>query len=497
MNSNLLCFAFIIFAPVSLHARVKLNPLFSDGAVLQRGKPLPVWGTARSGELVTVELAGQKVSTTASDGKWSVNLQPLAAGGPLTMTIMGDEVVTVKDLLVGEVWLCSGQSNMHFRMASVENSNQEIADANEPNIRFFNVPQQMAQCPTTILQGVWKPVSPDSAGQCSAVAYYFGKELQRKLGVPVGLLISAVGGTRIESWMRSETLAATGESAALIEKWSDVSSEDFARIGKDYSAFQYQRDHVHPKAVREARAQGAALPTPPTAPKIRCHDCPSALHNGMIAPLLPFALRGAIWYQGESNSGQPSPYQKLLPAMIHDWRKIWGDDLPFLFVQLAPHRGIHPAFREAQHLIWNKTPRSAMAVTLDVGDAENIHPTKKKPVGQRLALAARALAYGEEIDYSGPIYQSMTVENECVVLSFKNAEGGLIAKDGPLTGFTVAGGNKKFVPAKAEIHGSTIRVFADGVKSPKAARYAWAHVPEANLFGKNGLPAPPFRTDVN
>ena len=220
---NLIILAIAAVATASLHAEVTPSPLFSDGAVLQRDQPVPVWGTARDGEKVTVEFENQKLSTTAADGKWSVNLKPLKAGGPFTMTITGDNQVTVKDLLVGEVWLCSGQSNMHFRMVSVENSAQEIAAANDPNLRFFNVPQQMAQSPTNTLQGAWKPVSPETAGECSAVAYYFGRELQQKLGVPVGLLISSVGGTRIESWMRAETLAATGESTDLVKKWSDIS----------------------------------------------------------------------------------------------------------------------------------------------------------------------------------------------------------------------------------------------------------------------------------
>jgi sialate O-acetylesterase len=217
----------------------------------------------------------------------------------------------------------------------------------------------------------------------------------------------------------------------------------------------------------------------------------------MIAPLQPFAIRGAIWYQGESNSGQPAPYQKLLPAMIGDWRRVWGNQLPFLFVQLAPHRNTHPAFRESQHRIWQKTPHTAMVVTTDVGDANNIHPTRKEPVGQRLTLAGRALAYGETIEYSGPLYDSMIAKDGKIILSFKHVGGGLIAKDGELKGFTIGGADKKFVPAKAEIQGSTIIVSAEGVMNPKAVRYGWANVPEINLFNQEGLPASPFRTDVD
>jgi sialate O-acetylesterase len=479
----------------ALHADVIPNALFSDGAVLQRDQSVPVWGTAQDGEKVTVEFANQKLTTTATNGKWSVKLTPLAAGGPFTMTITGNNVVTVKNLFVGEVWLCSGQSNMHFRMASVQNSAQEIAAANHPALRFFNVPQQMEQSPTASLQGAWQSVSPETAGECSAVAYYFGRDLQKKLGVPVGLIISAVGGTRIESWMRAETLAATGQSADLVTKWADTSPEEFKRISKEYTAFQYQRDRVHPQLVKDAKAQGLPVPPPPVAPKIRTHDAPSALHHGMIAPLQPFAIRGAIWYQGESNSGQPGPYQILLPALIKDWREAWNTPLPFLFVQLAPYRNTHPNFREAQFAITQTTPLTAVAVTTDVGDANNIHPTRKEPVGQRLALAARAIAYEEKIEYSGPIYDSMTAKDGSVFLRFKHTGSGLIAKDGALKGFTLAGIDGKFFPATAEIQGDTVVVISDKVSNPTAARYGWTQYPEVNLYNREGLPAAPFRTD--
>lgn len=491
----LLAGAALVASP--LRADVRPNPLFSDGAVLQRGQIVPVWGTARDGEKVTVEFADQKVSTVAAAGKWSVKLNPLKEGGPFKMSITGDNVVTVDNLLVGDVWLCSGQSNMHFRMTSVKNSQQEIAAANHPSVRFFTIPENLARSPVDEAKGQWLPVSPQTADRCSAVAYYFGRDLHQKLGVPIGLLVSSVGGTRIESWMRPETLASTGQSAPLVEKWSKVAPEEFERIASEYRAYQHQRDKEHPLAVRTAREKGEPLPPEPKMPKIRCHDCPSSLHHGMIAPLQPFAIRGVIWYQGESNSSQPGPYQKLLPALIGDWRKAWGNQLPFLFVQLAPHRNTHPAFREAQLRIWRKTPLTGMVVTTDVGDAANIHPTNKEPVGQRLALAARAVTYGEKIECSGPVYDSMTVKGRKIVINFKHSGGGLIAKNGDLIGFTIAGGDKKFVPAKAEIQGSTVIVSAEAVTDPKAVRYGWANVPEVNLFNREGLPASPFRTDVD
>jgi sialate O-acetylesterase len=216
----------------------------------------------------------------------------------------------------------------------------------------------------------------------------------------------------------------------------------------------------------------------------------------MIAPLQPFAIRGAIWYQGESNSGQPAPYEKLLPAMIADWRQVWGNEMPFLFVQLAPYRGTHPAFREAQHRIWQKTPHTAMVVTTDAGNPENIHPTRKQPVGARLALAARALSYGETVEYSGPTFEKMRLEKDRAVLSFQHQGKGLITQGGALTGFTIAGADGKFVPAQAVIEGSTVAVSSEKVTQPTAVRYGWAFVPEGNLFNREGLPAAPFRTDT-
>jgi predicted esterase len=248
--------------------------------------------------------------------------------------------------------------------------------------------------------------------------------------------------------------------------------------------------------VKAAKARGETPPPAPVAPKLRCHDAPSSLHHGMIAPLQPFALRGALWYQGESNSGQPGPYEKLLPAMISDWRNVWGKDLPFLFVQLAPHRSTHPAFREAQHRIWERTPRTAMVVTTDVGDAANIHPIRKRPVGERLALAARAISYGEKVESSGPVFKSLRIDKDRAVISFTHTGTGLTAKEGHLQGFTLAGPDGKFHPANAAIEGSTVIVTSDKVTRPTAIRYNWAMMTDGNLFNREGLPAAPFRSDA-
>jgi sialate O-acetylesterase len=496
---------FTALQPGSLAARTEkpfgLSAVFSDHMVIQRDQDISVWGFSRPGDSVTVTFAGQtKTTTTNADGKWTAKLDALKASNEprelVAKSSGGETVAKVTDVLVGDVWLCSGQSNMHFQMKSVANAPEEIATMDYAAARFFTVGQNFGQQPLEDVTGTWKPVTPATAGDCSAVACYFGTALQKKLNIPIGLVVSSVGGTRIESWMRRETLAATGESKTLVTKWQDVSPEEFARIGATYAEFQRQRDQVHPNAVRAARAQGKPVPPPPVAPKQRCHDAPGALHNGMIEPLEPFAFRGAIWYQGESNSGQPGPYQKLLPAMIADWRKVWGNDLPFYFVQLASYRNTHPAFREAQQLISQNTPHTAIAVATDVGDAANIHPTRKRPVGERLALAARALAYGEKIEYSGPVFKNAKPDGNRLIVSFNHLGGGLVAKGGELKGFTIAGKDGKFIPAQATIEGDTIVVSADGITSPADVRYNWAMNTEGNLYNREGLPAPPFRSDA-
>ncbi len=495
-------FAAVFLGPLSVlsAAELELAGVFTDHTVLQRDKAVAIWGWADPNEPIAVKFASQSKPVTAdANGKWQVKLDPMPASAEgrelVVESARNGRKASITDVVVGEVWICSGQSNMHFQMKSDANAAREIAASDNPSLRFFTVEHQFGQSSLPDAKGAWTRASPETSGSCSAVAYYFGKDLQHKLGVPVGLIVSSVGGTRIETWMRSEVLAATGESKALIEKWGQVSAGEFEKIGAAYSAFQKDRDQVHPQAVKVAKAKGEPAPPAPIAPKQRCHDCPSALHNGMIAPLQPFAIRGAIWYQGESNSGQPASYEKLLPALIADWRKVWGDGLPFLFVQLAPYRDTHPGFREAQLRIWQRTPQAAMVVTTDVGDATNIHPTRKGPVGDRLALAARALAYGEKVESSGPVFEQMKVEGGRVVISFTHTGSGLTAKEGELKGFTVAGADGKFLPARAVIDGATVVVTSEKVPEPVSVRFGWAMVPDVNLFNLEGLPAVPFRTD--
>jgi sialate O-acetylesterase len=519
---SLLAFTVVFSGP--LHADVKPNPLFTDGAVLQRGQPVPVWGTARDGEKVTVEFDSQKVSTTAADGKWSVKLEPLKEGGPFTMTITGDNAVTVNNLLVGEVWVCSGQSNMEWTFAKAHNAKEEGPKAVFPKIRMFTVTKKVSVKPLPEAVGSWVECSPEKVGTFSAVGYFFAREIYQKLGIPVGMIHTSWGGTPAQAWTSPEGFGNDPE----LKGYVDAANRKLAGYDAALAAYTVQFEEFNTKlkewnetigkphqeamkawdeATAQAKQAGQPLPPKPAAPSPQPkapphpdggpHD-PASLYNGMLAPIIPYGIKGAIWYQGESNAPQAKQYRTLFPAMIADWRGRWNQgDFPFFFVQIAPFKGQPAEIREAQFLTLAKVKNTAMAVTTDVGNANDIHPTQKEPVGQRLALAARALTYGEKIEYSGPLYDSMEAKGGEITISFKHIGGGLVAKDGELKGFTIAGPDKNFMPAQAKIEGSTVVVSAEGVASPKAVRYGWANVPDVNLFNQEGLPASPFRTDVD
>lgn len=440
-------------------ATVKPNGLFTDNAVLQQGTSVPVWGFADDGERVTVKFAGQTVSTTAKDGKWLVRLKPLKAGGPYKMTISGSNTIELENVMVGEVWIASGQSNMQWPLAQTLDAEQAIASANDPLLRLYTVPRTPSAKPATDVSGSWVECTPETVRNFSAVAYYFAQELRRVLNVPVGIIHTSWGGTRVEAWTSLPVLQSDPDFAESIQSI------------KDYG----------------------------TAP-----NHPAVLYNGMIAPLVPYAIRGAIWYQGESNAREAYRYEKRLTNMITNWRRDWGQgDFPFLMVQLAPYGKVtsQPGesswaeLREAQLMTSMHCPNTAVVVTLDVGDPNDIHPKNKQPVGQRLALAARAMAYGEKIDYKGPRLVSMSIKGDRAVLEFSDSGGGLEARGGELVGFTIAGADRKFHNARATIFGDKVVVHSPDVAQPVAVRYAWADAPIANLFGKNGLPASPFRTD--
>ena len=484
-------------------ADVKPAALFVDNMVLQQGIKDPVWGTADAGEKVTVSIGDQKQTVdTAADGKWKVVLEPLKAGGPLEMTIAGNNTITVKNVAVGEVWVCSGQSNMEFRVNGTMNAKDEIAAADYPMIRSFTVRNRVAADPQADTTGKWDVCTPQTVGGFTAVGYFFARELNKKLGIPVGLIHSSWGGTPAESWTSRPAFEGDKVLAPILaaaQKRADDYPAALQRY-KDVTLVNWQA------AVDKAKADGTALPRKPREPAGGPNDpnIPAVLFNGMINPIIPFGIKGALWYQGESNAGQAILYRRLFATMIKDWRARWGEgDFPFFFVQLAnfmkvqerPSEGGWAEIRESQMLTL-ALPHTGMAVINDIGDADNIHPKNKQEVGRRLALIALATEYGQPGEYSGPLYDSMTVDGNKIRLKFTHVGGGLVVKGDKLGGFAIAGADKKFVWADAQIDGDTVVVSSDQVPAPVAVHYAWANNPVVSLYNKEGLPASSFRSDV-
>lgn len=489
----------------TLRAEVRPNSLFTDNAVLQQGMPIPVWGTASADEKVTVEFAGQKVSTTATNGSWSVRLQPVKAStNPVGMTISGiTNTVTLTNLLVGEVWICSGQSNMERQLGPrsgqqpLVNWEAEAASADHPLLRHFLVNHTMSTNPLAQVSGNWEICTPQTVTNFTAVGYYFGRDLQKDLKVPVGLVHVSWGGTPAEAWTRWEAMETNPVLQTILQQYSNAITSYPAHLAK-YQADEQRLKEEYTNAVAKAVAEGKPKPRPPMPPKdpLTSQNSPSRLFNGMLHPVIPYAMRGVIWYQGEANSGRAKLYRDLFPSMIADWRSLWGEgNFPFLFVQIAPFRNIGPEIREAQFLTLSKSTNTAMAVITDHGDANDIHPPQKEPVGQRLELAAKALAYGEGIEYSGPLFQKAEFQGTNAIVSFTHLGKGLVAKDGDLRGFEIAGADGKFLPATALIKGATVVVSAPGIAAPEAVRYGWTNVPDVNLFNAEGLPASPFRSN--
>jgi len=491
---------FLSFPSVA-SATVKPAALFADHMVLQRDKDVPVWGTADPGEAVKVSFNGQTRSTTASaDGKWMVQLGKLKAGGPYEMEIAGRNTVTLHDVLVGEVWLATGQSNMVFTVskkaeffAGMLDEDKEIAAADYPQIRMFTETVVKAYAPQDQALGDWKVCSPQTVGAFSAIGYLFARDLQQQLHVPVGIVTVAYGGSTAEAWLPREALAGDAQLKPLLDRFDARES--------------YFKDHPHamaadaPPAPRTLNARPAPAGDRPLFDPADDQHEPSVLFNGMLHPVIPYAVRGAIWYQGESIvDGRQGVelYPHVMETLVETWRKLWGEgDFPFYAVQLAALRNVsnNPLVREQQAKILN-LPNTGLAVTIDVGDPDNVHPKDKEPVGRRLALIALAKTYGRKVEYSGPVYSSMKIEGSAIRLRFAHAAGGLVAKGGPLQWFQIAGADKQFVDAQAVIDGDTVTVKSGQVPAPVAVRYAWANYPDgANLYNAAGLPAAPFRTD--
>jgi sialate O-acetylesterase len=633
----------LCICPSPLRAEPRLSGLFSDHMVLQQHRDVLIWGLADPGEQIVVSLASQvRHAFAAGDGRWRVKLPPMNAGGPFLISVQGKKTILIKDVMVGEVWVLSGQSNMSFPLEAAEGAAADIMKADYPQIRLFSVPQKIAFSPQQSVSSRWEICNPETVKEFSAVGYFFGRELYRKLGVPIGLIHSSWPGTEAGNWATAQSLQDDPALAPILQRWRDTPAEtravtghaedfelqfdDFELLPKaatglkpvmfsnfddggsrnilngiwtyswqtapgtiftlvrpgrggsgyaaqisgklgtadssklqagfdpedssaDLSAYAGIRFHCRGRGYFRLRTLqptisdwddyataslealpewrpvtvwfkdlkqegwGAAVPFTPESlsgfvvqvVQVSSFSAqpPSGLFSGMIAPVIPYAIRGAAWYQGEANASRAYQYRKLLPALIKGWRASWGEgDFPFLIVQLPNYgkKENHPTesdwaeLREAQ-LMALRLPNTGLAVTIDLGEANDVHPHKKAEVGQRLALSALGTTYGKNIVYSGPLYESMQLEDNRIRLRFKQVGSGLAAREGELKGFAVAGTDRVFHWANAVVDDDTVVVSSSEVPAPVAVRYAWAANPDCNLYNKEGIPASPFRTD--
>lgn len=464
--------------------------------VLQQNTKVALWGWANVGEKVSIVTSWNNKTTTVTtnaNGKWITYVPTAKAGGPYTITFKGSNKLTVSDVLLGEVWLASGQSNMEFFMSKTRSSSytgvinyeQEIKDANYPNIRQIDVANKNADEPQQDFKGDWKVCSPQTADTFSAVAYYFAKEIYKATGYPVGIINSTWGGTAAESWTKKEVLEEHADLKVTIESYNEqVKNYPSALANYQTALEKWKQDSSKSKPV---------APVKPNPDK-----SPYRLYNAMIAPLIPYTLKGVIWYQGENNAQRAYQYRKLFPEMIANWRSDFKNGkLPFYFVQISPHRSQNPEIREAQLLTYRNTHNTGMVVTTDNGDSLDIHPRNKKLVGERLSLWALRNEYGKKnVVVSGPLYKSMKIDGSRIRLQFDFVDGGLIAKDGKeLREFTIAGEDQNFVTARAIIEGNEVVVWSEALAKPAAVRFGWRNIPNPNFYNNAGLPASPFRTD--
>jgi sialate O-acetylesterase len=489
-------------------AAVKPNSLFSTNGVLQQGVIVPVWGTANANEKVTIEFVGQSITVTANEkGKWLIKLQPLKAGGPFTMIMKGESnTITLNNILVGEVWLCSGQSNMGFPVRSIRpvgnypKAEDVLKDAqNYPLIRQYSIPlKKSTSIPDKIEDagGKWLVCDSITAKNFTAVGYIFGRELFKKLNVPIGIINSSYGGTAIENWISKDVLESFPELNSIFTNYEKAFNE-FPQKAEEFIKNEQQLLEKYRTDSASAVAQKKELPRKPTTPMHPAErGGPTGLYNTMIYPLEPFAFKGIVWYQGEANGGRGLQYRTLLPALINSWRKDWNmGNFPFIIIQIPGWKGHTPELREAQLLTRQNIQNTAMTVITDCDDTLDVHPGNKQPVGERAALAARVLAYNDKLEFEGPTYQSMKIEKDKIILTFTHAEG-LYAKEGDLKDFTIASDDKIFVSAKAEIKNNKVIVYSDAIKKPTAVRLGWRLCPQVNLYNKAGLVATAFRTDV-
>lgn len=469
---------------------IRLCSLFSDHAVLQQGMQVPVWGTAPDGKNITVEFCGQSVSTTALEGRWLVTLDPMVAGGPYVLRICGgNDSLVSEDILVGDVWLCAGQSNMARRLIPIktvqprhEHGEQEAKTADLPTIRHFQVEQEAADEPCKQVHGSWQVCSPETVKNFSAVGFFFAGEMWVARGVPTGLINASVGSTAASAWVSKETLETTPGLHPILQRQQEAQA-----------AYPKQLKEFESASVGQESEEAPAPPRDPATDDWR----PTGFYNRIVAPLAPVAMRAVLWYQGESDNGRPEEYRILFPALISSWRALWKrPELPFLFVQLPNHKNITPEIREVQRLTGLETKHTGMVVTVDCGDDEDIHPPDKQPFGARLALLARALVCGEDIIYSVPVLSKIAAEPGRATLHFQHVGTGLMAKNGSLKGFETAGADGEFLSAVAEIDDDRVVVLHPANQQPVALRYGWHTLPEVSLYNREGLPASPFRASL-
>lgn len=482
----------------------RLGSPFSDHMVLQREKSVAVWGWADAGETVTVAFAGQsKTAAAGADGKWSLKLDAMPANAEsrsLIVSGMGSHKVEVKDVLVGEVWLGSGQSNMAMTVARCSHYDSEKAAAQLPLIRHYRETSSAAEQPQPAGEGTWQTCTPETVGNFSAALYFFGREIHKEIGVPVGLINTSVGGTPIEAWVPAEAQRSDPETKANY----DQRLETFSKFDPAEAAELHQKQMGKWKtAAAKAKAEGkpfttAAPKNPATMRKLK--GGPAGLFNGKVVNLAPYTLRGMLWYQGEANTrSQPELYHKQLSQLVTSWRTYWSDELPFAWVQLpnytAPGEG-WPRVRESM-LKTLELPKTGMAIAIDLGEAKDIHPKNKQEVGKRLSYWALGTVYGKQVPaVSGPLPLRSTVSGNAISVAFKHTNGGLKSiADRPLTGFEIAGTDRQWKNAEAKIVGETVVISSPEVAMPVAVRYAWKDWPEYSLANGAGLPASPFRTD--
>ena len=483
---------------------ISMSSLFVDHMVLQRDIAVPVWGKTAPNTRVSVSIAGQTARAKSDkDGQWKAVLEPLKAGGPFVLEIKARRSkAVINDVLVGDVWVCSGQSNMQMTVKSANDSENEIKNAIHPYIRLFSVKRTVAGEPLEGCEGKWDVCSPTTVPEFSAVGYYFGRTVAQTLKVPIGLIHTSWGGTPAESWTSMPSLKANPDCAAILKRWDEtLANYPAAKEAYDKALADWQ------KAADAAKAANQKEPPKPGEPMGPDHPWRAAgLYNAMIAPLIPYGIKGGIWYQGESNAGRAYQYRSLFPTMISDWRKNWGEgDFPFFFVQLANFMkttedanagSAWAELREAQ-LRTLGLKNTGMATIIDIGNADDIHPRNKQDVGLRLALSAFKAAYGYDWPDQGPMYQSIRVDGNKAIVKFTDTDGGLKNNNagGPLRGFAVAGEDKVYHWADAAISGDEVSVSSPDVAKPVAVRYGWADNPICDLYNGFGLPTSPFRTD--